>query len=366
MLKRLCLLLCAAVLVGALVACGESEDKKSEDKPQGAKALELTQTFGKQYTGRDISFSFKFQYPAEWTLYEEIGNTVYLYTVPSAVRATGHWSTKTEAIARLKTESCAVEGYTYTWVAYSSPGDAGPVYALCLTHDATGDSFFAVPGEPLQPVTPFETGEDFDEEGIPETFEEYHRLSKGESIAMLGDETLVETFDEGESPIIFQGGTRAAASQPQYLYDAETDTIADQCNGTLYSADDERRSFVSADGEKLAGYWIPIPDQIGLTIYYGRDERHLITDPADYLSTRLPEAGQSDPVTYKVGEWDAVRITITNESDAAIGILIVNDQDFYVLIMAFMTPEDIEQYESTVQAIAASAQFSIEDKPSQQ
>src|SRR5262249_15828672 len=105
-------------------------------------------------------------YPLMYTIY--VGFTNY---------SDGHSYTKVEALELLSERRyLPSDSVNYTWEPFQT--ESGE-YALWLT-DPDGNAYFAKPGQPLETVTPNESGEaPFDEDGIPSSYEGYNLLTGG-------------------------------------------------------------------------------------------------------------------------------------------------------------------------------------------
>jgi ABC-type sugar transport system permease subunit len=169
----------------------------------------------------------------------------------------GHLLTKVQSIHRIGQDTFLPEGgVVYSWTAYRSPDGE---FALWLV-DAEGNGFVAMPNQPLQPATPGE-GEvgAADENGIPTSINGYERLTLPQIIPILDSELAPLEFGEPPLTISIKSIREAAQLQPRYVYNEETDVITDQITGVVYTANNARGFFISADGAELSpGYQVTI------------------------------------------------------------------------------------------------------------
>lgn len=157
----------------------------------------------------------------------------------------GHLITKEQAVDQILRVSYLPEtGRAFSWTAYRSPNND---YALWL-QDEEGNSYLALPGEPLsQP----ETGEmgigPMDENGVPETIEGYTRLNR---ILAATDRNLtsIEFGEEGQT-IRVRSPQEAAELVSLYEFDSERDVMINQQTGVVYR--NLRGIFTSPTGQQL-------------------------------------------------------------------------------------------------------------------
>src|SRR5690606_4513417 len=123
-------------------------------------------------------------YPLLYTLYLSVTNM-----------GSGHLMSKQQAIDRLESQLYLPEdGQTFGWTAFETPTGE---YALWLTAE-DGAGSLAIPGEPIETVSPGERGVgEFDEDGIPLTLEGYERLPTNRTVAII---TQLSAIDFGEAP----------------------------------------------------------------------------------------------------------------------------------------------------------------------
>jgi len=168
----------------------------------------------------------------------------------------GHRYTKEAAVALMgKTLYLPEGGTSYQWQVFK---DEAGNYALWLTA-ADGSTFFAVPGQPLQTVTPNESGQEpYTDDGVPAVLNGYRLLEGGERFQALNDIQNAQ-FGTDEQPIGIKSRNQAGAFTSKWVFDAERNALIDQETATPYIANDSTGDFVAADGTKAPlGYWVPI------------------------------------------------------------------------------------------------------------
>jgi arabinogalactan oligomer / maltooligosaccharide transport system permease protein len=157
----------------------------------------------------------------------------------------GHLITKEQAIIQLERQKFLPEtGKAYSWTAYKSPdGD----YALWLI-DADGNSYLALPDEPLTQPEPGEEGiGELDDRGIPVTIDGYQRLN---AIAAATDRNLTEIlFGEEGTTIQVRSPSEASELLPLYVYDPDLDAMINQETGVAFV--NIEGTFTSFDGRRL-------------------------------------------------------------------------------------------------------------------
>ncbi|MDT8304647.1 MAG: maltose ABC transporter permease MalF [Anaerolineae bacterium] len=181
-------------------------------------------------------------YPVLFTIYTAFTNY-----------SDGHILSKQQVIERLGQDYFLPEGGTaYSYTAFRS---AAGEFQLWLT-DAEGNSFLALPGDPLVPAA--EVDAELDEEGIPVALDGYERLARGQTLRYL-QELSVFSFGEEPDAVQVRNLNEAAPLVQRYVYDKEQDAIVDQRDGSVYFASEEAGSFISEDGRALVpGYQVTI------------------------------------------------------------------------------------------------------------
>lgn len=183
----------------------------------------------------------------------------------------GNLLTKDQSIGLIEAQDRSFvtpDATEYAWEAYQN---ADGTFALWLTRDledGSVETVFAPAGAAIETVT--ETFED-----PPETYNGFTLLDRGARTRSLNI-LQATTFgvDEDTAGIL---GLRDAArpTSPRYSYDAETDTITDQADGTIYDADEEIGAFVPRGGSADAVL------QPGYRVYIGFENfERFISDPS--------------------------------------------------------------------------------------
>lgn len=169
----------------------------------------------------------------------------------------GHRQSKAEVAALLAQRTYLPEGGTsYSWTPFGN--ETGDQFGLWLT-DAAGNAFFALPDQPLQPVTPGSSGSGpYDDNGIPSEMNGLRALSGGERFRAL---TTLQTMTFGDpaKPIGIKSRNEAGAFESKWVFDAAANTLTDKETNTIYQADDTQGQFVAPDGTFAPiGYWVPV------------------------------------------------------------------------------------------------------------
>jgi len=158
----------------------------------------------------------------------------------------GHLLTKPVAIRLIEQETYLPEdAVVFDWIAYISPEGE---FLLWLEAPDDSVKFVARPDAPLEEVS----GEP------PAEIDGYRQLNNIERVRYT-QQLVALRF--GEPPYVFQVSDRqigrAARYQQRYVYDASTDTITDQQNGTIYRPIEG--TFTAEDGTRLRpGYQVPV------------------------------------------------------------------------------------------------------------
>lgn len=167
----------------------------------------------------------------------------------------GNLFTKDYAIRLIENQDrrfVSPDAIEYGWQAYQN---ADGTFALWLTRDledGSVETVFAPAGAPIETVT-----EPFEEP--PAEYMGYTLLDPAARLRVVDMLQQTITFGTGDDTAGILSGRRAARpTSSRYNYDAETDTITDQADGTIYDADEENGVFVprgvSADQALQPGY----------------------------------------------------------------------------------------------------------------
>lgn len=202
--------------------------------------------------GVNIIFVHKKAYPFRWMVIGLVLMALFtIYPILFTVWVSftnygeGHLITKQQAIDQLESQKyLPTAGTAYRWTAFQSPTGE---YALWLM-DPEGQSFIALPGEPLIPGKSggMEIGP-LDDNGIPVNIEDYQRLNP---FLAAADKNLTKIqFGDPEKPIEVRSPTEAAALVPLYQYDAEQDAMLNLETGLVYK--NLRGIFTSSSGKQL-------------------------------------------------------------------------------------------------------------------
>ena len=160
----------------------------------------------------------------------------------------GHLLTKPQSIEQITKERYVPEGGSaYSWTGYVS--DSGK-YVLWLQNEA-GESFLAIPGEPLIPGDVAEGVSGLDDNGIATEIAGYQRLN---AIQVATDQNIQSIqFGSETDGVQIRSAREAAQLQPKYTYDEAADLILDMETGTEYLPVEGR--WTAADGTELtAGF----------------------------------------------------------------------------------------------------------------
>lgn len=215
--------------------------------------------------GINVIFLYPRFYPLRWmapglALMALMALYPVLYTVYTAFTnySTGHRLQKEQVI------ETTVEGarnyYTpedadpFSWEAFRSTEGGEITYALWITNPE-GESFFALPDEPLIPGNEVEVTAR-DEEGVPTVIAGYQRIPSGQKLQLLDTLSAVE-FGEPPATIQVTSFREAQATIRRFVYDEELDAIIDRQTDTTYYATEEEGFFLNEDGETIfPGYQI--------------------------------------------------------------------------------------------------------------
>ncbi len=184
----------------------------------------------------------------------------------------GNRQTKVEVIERLETETqffYLPEGAAnYWWTLFRNPeieAQTPGKYALWLVDEETGEAFFAEEEQPLESVTPGETGEEpyIDDgaiTGLPSAYKDYVIWTKGDLFKLLADP--VEwgylssiTFGDEDNPIGIVQKNVAGDYRQRWYWDEERNAFLDEKTGLYYTANEDGQ-FVAPNNEQAPlGFW---------------------------------------------------------------------------------------------------------------
>lgn len=186
-----------------------------------------------------------------------------LYTVYISFTnyGTGHLLPKVQAIEVLEQRKYLPEtGSAYSFTLYQNA--FGEYVLLLLPEDGSEAEPIIVAPETVVENSVF--GE-MNEDNLPQNIiipgqEDAPFTPVGRAALLPALSALQEmTFGAGETAVQIRGMNRAAALQPLYTYNSETDTMTNNQTGVVYVADGERGEFVAADGSVLIpGYSVRI------------------------------------------------------------------------------------------------------------
>ncbi|MEQ8671906.1 MAG: WD40 repeat domain-containing protein [Aggregatilineales bacterium] len=206
---------------------------------------------GYPYSWLDRSGSVAFRFSADgevlWTV---IGPFVHAwdYRQPEIARDPLLF-TQADYFDRLMSFRYTPETATvYSWTAFTN-ADGG--YALWLT-DSNGESQFVTQDGDVQFVTNGISGENHDEDGIPQTIDNFTRLERAEVVRALS--TLEQiSFMLGDTTLQLINRREAAATTPRYAYDEANGTLVDEISGTVYFLEDDGIAgrFADISGDPL-------------------------------------------------------------------------------------------------------------------
>jgi arabinogalactan oligomer / maltooligosaccharide transport system permease protein len=187
-------------------------------------------------------------YPIAYTFYISFTNF-----------GTGHLLPKVQSIEILESRKYLPEdGAEFEFALFRNPEGN---YALLLQPEEglIVEPIVVVPGNTVAPanidIIDLEMGfpENMDVEG-----DIYSRIPRNQMLSAITELQNI-TFGANEYAVQIDSTTTAAALEAQYVYNEETDTILDQRNSVIYTADDETGRFVSADNRVLnPGYTVGV------------------------------------------------------------------------------------------------------------
>ena len=156
----------------------------------------------------------------------------------------GHLLTKQQSIeVILRQRYLPQGGAAYSWTGYQNADDA---YALWL-QDADGNSFFAIPGEPLVASADVSDAADFDDNGIPDTIGNYERLN---ALLVAANQDIPNIqFGTELDGVQIRSPNEAAQLEPAFSYDPDTDTLTRAEDGTIFTPTVGK--WTASNGEEL-------------------------------------------------------------------------------------------------------------------
>jgi arabinogalactan oligomer / maltooligosaccharide transport system permease protein len=173
------------------------------------------------------------------------------FTVTTAfqIYSTGHVLTKDDAIASIQLQSLQPTGVSYLM---APARDAEGNLVLLLVDDETGTQAVGTPDG----LTELPEGTlAVDEVGtVTSTSADYTVITGGDLFALDAELAAFTVPVEDGSAIRPEGITTAVVLKPTLAYDPETDTFRNIETGVVYS-DNEKGSYVSADGAELEPGW---------------------------------------------------------------------------------------------------------------
>lgn len=208
----------------------------------------------------NVVFLREGMYPLRWmviglSLMALLSVYPLLYTVFIAFTnyGDGHLLTKQQSIEQLQRQVYLPEsGASFSWTAFRTPEGE---FALWLVN-AEGESFFATPGEPLEPVPDAAQFGELDEDGIPLAIEGYERLNRIQTVPLI-DQLAAIDFGADENIVKVRTLDAAAETQSRFIYDEAADTITDLSTGAVYR--DVQGTWTSDAGTTIPpGFWVGI------------------------------------------------------------------------------------------------------------
>ncbi len=211
-------------------------------------------------------------------------------------------------------------------------------YALWLTADDESALFSTQLGA-FEAVTAGVSGENFDEDGLPATFNGYAQLQGGDRIRALGEmEGLA--FPISETGFVSMISPRqAAASSSQYVYDPASDSFTDVTDGTVYTADESEGvgRYKNSVGEGLfSSYYVGesrVPETLGAATFaqvfetVGSTLVQVVSDPFRLQITNF-ETGES--VESPLGENPIPFIDLAVQPQAGLVAGLTEDKQVYL------------------------------------
>jgi len=168
---------------------------------------------------------------------------VYTIYVSLTNYGDGNLLTKQQVINRVAQETYLPEGgEVYGWTLYQN--EAGD-YALWLTDEEEGDSYYFAAMDSFEAVTSVEAGAD-----LPEEYNGYQLLDRGAALRASSDVQDM-TFGSDDNRVGIAGRNDAGSFEQQYIYQPEEDAILDRESGDLYYANYENGQFENETGDTL-------------------------------------------------------------------------------------------------------------------
>ena len=161
----------------------------------------------------------------------------------------GHLLTKVQSIEQIEKERYLPEGgAAFSWTGYKNTDGE---YVLWL-QNADGQSFLAIPGEPLIPGAEAEDLGELDDNGIPASIGTYEKLN---ALLVASDQTIPEIrFGSDTDSVQIRSAREAAQLQQKYVYDPEADLIIDQETGAEYRSVEGTWRSTRGSGELSPGF----------------------------------------------------------------------------------------------------------------
>ncbi|MBZ0306987.1 MAG: hypothetical protein K8I82_13035, partial [Anaerolineae bacterium] len=214
-------------------------------------------------------------------------------------------------------------------------------YALWLTADDES-ALFSTQSGTFEAVTPGVSGENFDEDGLPATFNGYVQLQGGDRIKALSDvEDL--TFSVTDTMSVSMISPRqAAAASSQYVYDPTSDSFTDVTDGTVYTADESegvgRYKNSTGDSPPLFSTYYTVgegrvPETLGAASFYtvfetvGSTLVQVVSDPFRLQITHF-ETGES--VESPLGENPIPFVDLAVQPQAGLVAGLTEDKQVYL------------------------------------
>ena len=168
---------------------------------------------------------------------------VYTVYVSLTNYGDGHLLTKQQVISLLANETYLPDGgKVYEWTIFQN--DAGD-YALWLTDEAEGDTYYFATLTEFEAVSSVEAGAE-----LPQDYGDYSQLDRGEALR-ASQEAQDMIFGSEDIRIGIAGRREAGEFVQRYVYHLEQDAIFDNENEELFIANSETGQFENDAGETL-------------------------------------------------------------------------------------------------------------------